>query len=180
MHIVPKSVRVALCLALWLAPAWGATLELLSVSDLISRSSLIVRGQVTGSAASRTGSIIYTHYKINVLKQWKGTAQGSLDVVVPGGTANGARQTFPGAPQLAEGRQYVLFLWTSRRGVISTLGFTQGVFDLVKDGAGNTTASQMPTTETILSRQTGQVVRSQPIIMPLGQLVSLITTGVGK
>ena len=53
-HIVPKSVRVALCLAVWLAPAWGATLELLSLNDLISKSTTIVQVQVTGSSSSYT------------------------------------------------------------------------------------------------------------------------------
>ena len=59
--------------------------------------------------------MIYTHYKINVLQQWKGAAQSTMDVLVPGGTANGIRQTYPGAPQLMPGQQYVLFLWTSSK-----------------------------------------------------------------
>ncbi len=51
-----KPVRVAFCLALWLAPVWGATLELLSLNDLIGKSTTIVQGQVTGSSASYTGA----------------------------------------------------------------------------------------------------------------------------
>lgn len=180
MRFVGKSIRLALGLALWLAPGWGATLELLSLNDLIAQSSVIVLGQVSGSTASYSGSTIYTHYKVSVLQQWKGGAQSSLDVLVPGGTANGIRQIFPGAPQLSAGRQYVLFLWTSSRGAISTLGFTQGVFTLAKDSSGNITVSQMPTTETMLAPGTGQVVNNQPISMLLAQLVSRITGGVGN
>ena len=41
------------------------------------------------------------------------------------------------------------------------------------------TASQMPTTETMLASGTGQVVNNQPISMPLTQLVSLIQAGGG-
>jgi hypothetical protein len=176
-RIVPKPARIALCLAVWLAPASGATLELLSLNDLISKSTTIVQAQVTGTSASYTGTVIYTHYKVSVLTQWKGTAQRSIDVMVPGGTAKGYRQTYPGAPQLTVGRQYVLFLWTSSKGATYTMGFTQGVFNLTTDASGNITAEQMATTETILAPGTGQVVKSQPIGMPLPQLVSAIAAG---
>ena len=145
-HVVPKSLRVVLCLAVWLTPGWGATLELLSLNDLIAKSSTIVQAQVTGSSAAYSGTVIYTHYQISVLAQWNGPTQSTIDVLVPGGTANGIRQTYPGAPQLVPGQQYVLFLWTSRQGVTYTIGFTQGVFNLLQDGSGNITAAQMPTT----------------------------------
>src|SRR5579871_1883124 len=130
MRAVPKPVRIALCLALWLAPVWGATLELLTINDLLSKSTAIIQGQVTSSSAAYTGSVIYTHYKVSVSRQWKGPAQTAIDVLVPGGTAKGVRQTYPGAPQLIPGQQYVLFLWTSSKGATYTLGFTQGVFSL--------------------------------------------------
>ena len=176
-HVVPKPVRVALCLAVWLAPVWGATLELLSLNDLIAKSTTIVQAQVTGSSASYAGTVIYTHYKVSVLAQWKGAAQSTIDVLVPGGTANGIRQTYPGVPQLVAGRQYVLFLWMSSKGATYPMGFTQGVFNLLPDASGNITAAQMPTTETILAPGTGQAVRSQPLSMPLAQLIAAIAPG---
>jgi hypothetical protein len=175
-QIVLKSVRAALGLALCFAPAWGATLELLSLNDLIVKSTTIVQAQVTGSSASFTGTVIYTHYKVSVLAQWKGPTQSAIDVMVPGGTANGMRQTVPGVPQLVTGRQYVLFLWTSNQGRTYTMGFTQGVFNLT-GASGNLTAAQTPATETMLAPGTGQVARSQPIGMPLQQLISAITAG---
>ena len=176
---VLRPIRIVLCLALWLAPGWGATLELLSINDLITKSSAIIRGQVTGVTASYTGPAIYTHYQVSVTQQWKGAAQTSFDVLVPGGTAKGNRQVVPGAPQLRVGQQYVLFLWTSSTGLVYTLGFTQGVFNLLQDSSGNLTASQMLTTETVLAPVTGQVATSRPISMPLAQLISLIASGGG-
>jgi len=170
-------LRAALCLALWLAPAWGATLELLSLNDLITKSTTIVEAQVTGTSASYAGSVIYTHYKISVQAQWKGPAQSVIDVLVPGGTAGGIRQTYPGVPQLTAGQRYVLFLWTSSKGLTYTMGFTQGVFNLQQDGSGNTMAVQMPATETMLAPSTGQAVKSQPIGIPLPQLISVIAAG---
>ena len=174
---MPRAVRVALCLALWLAPVWGATLELLSLNDMIAKSATIVQAQVTGSSASYTGTVIYTHYKVSVLAQWKGATQSAIDVMVPGGMVKGVRQTYPGVPQLASGQQYVLFLWTSGKGATYPIGFTQGVFNLLQDASGNITAGQMPATETILAPGTGQAVRSQPLSMPLAQLIAAIAAG---
>lgn len=176
-HIVPKSVAVGLGLAVCLAPAWSATLELLSLNDLIVKSTAIVEAQVAGSSASFSGTVIYTHYKINVLAQWKGSSQTSIDVLVPGGAAKGISQTYPGAPQLTVGQKYVLFLWTSSKALTYTMGFTQGVFNLQPDGSGNLTAVQAPTTETMLLPGTGRAVKNPPISMPLGQLISAITAG---
>jgi len=172
-----QSLRFAL-LAVWLAPAWGATLEQLSLADMISKSTAIVHGQVTGSSAAYRGSVIYTHYRVNVLEQWKGATQSAADVLVPGGVAKGIRQTYPGAPQLNVGQEYVLFLWTSSKGETYTIGFTQGVFSLPASVSGQVMAVQAPTTETMLDPVTGRVVNSQPISMPFSRLVGLITAGV--
>jgi hypothetical protein len=80
-------------------------------------------------------------------------------------------------PQLIVGQQYVLFLWTSKQSHTYTMGFTQGVFRLPQDASGNITAVQMPTTETILAPGTGLAVNSQPISMPLAQLIAAIAAG---
>lgn len=180
VRLLSRLLAALLCCVAWLAPLSGATLEWLSLHDLISKSTAIVQGQVTGSSAAYSGSVIYTHYKVSIVQQWKGAPQSTVDVLVPGGTANGVRQTYPGAPQLTAGRQYVLFLWKSARGAVYTLGFTQGVFTLAKDAAGDLTVMQAPTTETVLEPGTGRVLRNEPISMPLAQLVSLIASGGAK
>lgn len=173
---VPKPMRLALCLAIWLVPAWGATLEYLSLNDLIAKSTTIVQAQVTGFSTSYTGTVIYTHYKVTVVAQWKGPAQTTIDVMVPGGTAKGIHQTFTGVPQLVSGQQYVLFLWRSSQGRVQPLGFTQGVFNLL-GSAGSLAVAQMPTTETVLAPGTGKPVKNPPIGLPLAQLVSDIAAG---
>jgi hypothetical protein len=181
LRFVLSSVRVAFCLAVWLgavSAAGAATLERLSLDDMISKSTAIVEGRVTGSSAAYRGTVIYTDYKVSVLAQWKGAAQTTVDVLVPGGVANGIRQTYAGAPEFTIGQQYVLFLWTSSTGATYTLGFTQGVFSLPQSASGQTMAVRAPTTETILDPNTGQVLKDQPISMPLSQLISLITAGV--
>jgi hypothetical protein len=179
MRYVPKFAGLALGITVWLAPVWGATLERLSLDDMIAKSTAIVHGRISGSSAAYRGTVIYTHFSVNVLERWKGASQSTVDVLVPGGVVNGMRQTYPGAPQLTVGEEYVLFLWTSSTGATYTLGFTQGVFTLPKDASGQTMAVRAPTTETILEPVTGRVVKDQPIRMPLAQLISRITAGVG-
>ncbi len=179
MRNVPKFARLALGVAIWLAPVWGATLERLTLDDMIAKSTAIVHGRIAGSYAAYQGTVIYTHFSVNVLERWKGASQSTVDVLVPGGVVNGMRQTYPGAPQLTVGQEYVLFLWTSSTGATYTLGFTQGVFTLPKDASGQTMAVRAPTTETMLEPVTGRVVKDQPIRMPLAQLVARITAGAG-
>ena len=179
LRFVINSVRLALCLAIGLASVSAATLERLSLDDMIAKSTAIVHGRITGSSAAWRGTVIYTDFKVSVLAQWKGAAQKTVDVLVPGGIANGVRQTYPGAPEFTIGQEYVLFLWTSSTtGATYTLGFTQGVFSLPQDSTGQTMAVRAPTTETILDPKTGQVLKDQPISMPLSQLISLISSGV--
>jgi hypothetical protein len=173
---VRKFVRFGILVA-WLLPAHGATLARLTLADMVSQSSAIVHGRITGASTAWQGSIIYTHYQLQVIEQWKGATQSSVDVAVPGGVLDGISQTFSGAPDLNIGQEYVLFLWMSRHGVTYTLGFTQGVFSLSKDASGQTMAVRAPTTETLLDPSTGRPVKDQPVSLPLPQLVSLINAG---
>ncbi len=170
--------RFALYLAVWLAPVSGATLERLSLDDMIAKATGIVHGRVAGSYAAYRGSVIYTHFKVDVVESWKGASQSAVDVLVPGGAVNGIRQTYPGAPQLNAGQEYVLFLWTSSAGATYTLGFTQGIFSLPKDASGQTIAVRAPTTETLLEPVTGRALKDEPLRMPLSQLVARIQAGV--
>ena len=61
-----RCVMIALAVAAWVLPLPGATLERLSLDDMIARSTTIVRGKVTASWAAFTGSVIYTHYQVQV------------------------------------------------------------------------------------------------------------------
>src|SRR5581483_7990201 len=93
-----------------MSPLQCATLERLSLDDLITKSTSVVRGTVAGSHAALRGPIVYTHYRIQVKETWKGAVQSSVDVAVPGGMSAGMQQSFAGAPQLPAGGDFVLFL----------------------------------------------------------------------
>ena len=69
---VKRSLMLALVVACWVLPLQCATLERLSLDDIITRSTSIVRGKVAESWAAFTGSVIYTHYKIQVSETFNG------------------------------------------------------------------------------------------------------------
>ena len=66
MRVVRRILPLVLVLTGGLAPLGGATLERLTLDDLIAKSTAIVRGKVTARYASFRGPIIYTHYEVQV------------------------------------------------------------------------------------------------------------------
>jgi hypothetical protein len=112
------------------ALAAGATLEKLSVEEMSQKSTLIVRGRITGCAGEVHGSVIYTACTVAVSERWKGQSGAQVRFVIPGGTARGLVQTFTGTPKMNNGGEYVLFLWAGRSGMNQVIGMSQGVFNL--------------------------------------------------
>jgi hypothetical protein len=155
--------------------AQAATLERLSLDDMIQRSTAIVRGRVTGAYSAFRGSLIYTHYRVQISERWKGGAQSGIEVSVPGGVSGGLRQSYAGVPRLSEGKEYVFFLWTGQTGVTEIIGYTQGLFELPKKNAANVPrAYRAASMETMLDRETGRPVEDEPLDMSLEELSARI------
>ncbi len=178
---VKRHLLVALVLTFCMGPLQCATLERLSLDDMISKSTGIVRGKVTGSYAAFTQNapVIYTHYTIQVSERYKGAAGNTLDVVVPGGVVNNVRQSFAGAPTFNTGDEFVFFLWTSKAGLTQVIGLTQGLFALAADGTADPMATRSASNELMLDRGTGQPVKDQPLVMRLSELRSRISSTLG-
>jgi hypothetical protein len=172
------SVRIgsaALCLA---AAAAAATLEQLSLADLIAKSTAIVRGTVQNSTTSVSGPVIYTHYTIQVSEQLKRSASSAatVDLVLQGGKANGVVQRFAGVPQFQAGDEYVFFLWTGPSGRTQLTGLTQGVFAVGTPGAANPVLTRAASPEAMLDVRTHRPVNSPALSMTLAQLRSQIAS----
>jgi len=157
----------------------AATLERLSMDDLIQKSTEIVRGRVVACQFTQRGPVIYSVSRIQVLERWKGASAAVVEVQVPGGRLGGIRQTFSGAPQLTEGQEYVLFLWTGRSGVTQVIGFSQGLLDVKKTSSGEPLAVRTAITETILEPSTGRRVSDDGVEMPLRELSERIRKTLG-
>ncbi len=164
--------------------AWGpgrlaaATLEQLSLDDLIQKSTAIVRAKVVGSSANFRGVELFTHWKLEVEEQWKGGT--TAEVLVPGGSLRGYRQSIPGAPELTAGKEYVLFLWTSKSGATYLTGWGQGVFELSKDSTRTLVAARAPVGETMVEHGTWRPVKDSGVQMPFSELSAKISAALGK
>jgi hypothetical protein len=167
---VQRRISLALFLAGGLLCLEAATLQRLSLNDMIDQSTAIVRGKVTGSYAAFQGPVIYTHYSVQVSEQFKGSPMGTVDLVVPGGTANNLRQNFAGAPQFNAGDEFVFFLWTSRAGLTQIIGLTQGLFQLAPGTAADPVTTRAASRELMLDSGTGQPVKDQTLVMNLSDL----------
>lgn len=154
-----------------MGPLCCATLQQLSLDDMIAKSTAIVRGKVSSSYCAFTGSVIYTHYSVQVSEQLKGSLPGTTDVAVPGGVVNKLRQTFDGAPVFHSGEEYVFFLWSSGSGPTQVIGLTQGLFAITPSGApDDPTATRAASAEVMLASGTGLPVKDTPLAMKLSQL----------
>ncbi len=157
----------------------AATLEKLTLDEMIQKSTAIVRGTVTGSWVAQRGPMYYTHWRMRVTQRWKGQAASEVEVSTPGGSLNGLRQVFPGVPVLTEGSEYVLFLWTGSNGLNQIIGLSQGLFDLKVDGAGSPLLSRPATKEVMLDPKTGREIEDEAMQMRLSSLTGRIQRVLG-
>jgi hypothetical protein len=172
---VKRYVIFAMLVTACVLPLPSATLERLSLDDMITRSTAIVRGKVAASWAAYTGSIIYTHYQIQVSEQFKGAPRDSVEVMLPGGKAKGLSQSFSGSPVLKQGDEFVFFLWTSQGGITWITGLTQGLFALPPGDAGtDRMATRAASRELMLDQQTLRPVKDAALSMGLSELRSRI------
>jgi hypothetical protein len=161
-------------LAAGLTPGLRATTLLqLSLTDMIQQSTMIVQGVAQPSYTAFRGSIIYTHYQIQVSQVLKGSAAPTVDVAVIGGMANGHRQSYAGAPTLAAGQQYILFLWTSKTGLTQVIGLSQGLFVVMSGASGQASAVRAASAERMLN-SAGQQVSDADFNISLNDLKARI------
>jgi hypothetical protein len=143
---------------------------------MVAKSTAIIRGKAVSSYAAFSGRIIYTHYSIQVSESYKGDASGTLDVAVPGGTANNLRQAVSGAPELQPDREYVLFLWTGPSGITQIIGLTQGLFSVEASAEKDPPVARAATRESMVGPG-GQPVKDQAMTMRLSELRRRIASG---
>lgn len=184
----PSSIRTV-CLAIVFGAlvcprSWATTLQQLSLADMISKSTAIVHAKATGSYAAVRGGDVYTYYQFQVSQTLKPagpaiqTQGGGLQVAVPGGAAQGIRQTVPGAPNISIGADYVLFLWTSASGLTQVIGLSQGLFRMTSDPAGNAILVRPASTEPMLDAK-GNAVTDQAMVFRWSDVLSQIQKAVG-
>ena len=147
----------------------ATTVQKLTTADMIAKSTAIVHAKVSGTRTALRGPAIYTYYQLQVIESWKAPASQTLEVAVPGGVANGLRQSVAGAPSLNVGGEYVIFLWTSPSGLTQVIGLSQGLFRVAPDAAGNLQLIR-PAISDLLLDASGHVISDQGVSMSLSDL----------
>lgn len=170
-----RILGIVACLAASLA---AATLQRLSLMEMIDKSTAIARVRVGTCTPELRGTIIYTTCQLAIVERWKGTNM-NFAVSVPGGTTQGVRQTFSGAPTLTTGDERVVFLWTGRSGPTQLIGLSQGLMTLERLPDGTVMAVRAPVRDRMLD-STGKPVWDEGVEMPLDELRKTVAARVGK
>jgi hypothetical protein len=178
-QVVNRFLPIGFALALAILPVRCATLEQLSLSDMSAKSTAIVRAKVVSSYVAMTSPVIYTHYQLQVGERYKGAAQSTIDLAIPGGVANGVRQVWGGAPLLNAGDEYVFFLWTGKSGLTQVMGLSQGLFAVAQDGSKDPAVTHTATHEVMLDHNTGRAVQDHTLTMPLSGLKAQVAAALG-
>lgn len=152
----------------------AATLEQLSLDEMVVQSTAIVRAKAAGSHSIRDGALIYTIVELDVLEQWKGEPAARCEVALPGGRVGGFSQHFGGVPVLEPGQEFVAFLWTGPSGRTQLLGLSQGFFEIARDARGQVQVHRKATADLLLNPGSAMPVPYPAIEMPLESLVAKI------
>lgn len=154
-------------------PAGATTLLKMSMNDLITQSTAIVRAKVTSSRTTAVGQDIYTYYQLQVSDALKQGAILPAEVAVPGGVYGNLRQIGIGSPVLTPGQEYVLFLWTNRSGVSQLIGLSQGMLSLTQDATGALVLNRPAITDQMLDKS-GKPVTDAAVSVKWTDLRALI------
>jgi hypothetical protein len=174
-------MRLLSTILIWVilaASAAATTLQKLSMDEMTAQATSIVRARVVDSWGAKSGSVIYTHYKIQVSERLKGAGDTSIEILIPGGIAAGLQQTIPGAPKLMTGNEYVLFLWKGPSGANHVMGLSQGVFDLKTSPSGVLTLYRGPLDARVLDSR-GQAADASRLEMSWSDFTAQMKKSVG-
>ena len=152
----------------------AATLEQLSLDEMVQQSSAIVLAKAAQSRSIRAGALIFTLVEVEVLDQWKGERVERREIALPGGQFGGFSQRFDGVPILAPGQEFVAFLWTGPSGRTQLLGLSQGFFDVIRDAQGRVLIHRKPTADLMFAPESTAPVPSAAVDMPLEALMAKI------
>ncbi len=159
-----------IALGMGAALASAATLEQMSLDDLVEKSTAVVRGRAGGRRATQAGALIYTLTVFDVAEQWKGEPLGRTEVALPGGQVGGLSQRFGVVPELESGNEYVLFLWRGPSGRTQITGLSQGLFEVERRQNGEILVRRKPNTDLVLQPGSSTSAPNSGITMPLDQL----------
>ena len=159
------------------AQAWAASGLTLAAPVFTSANRASFSTGVAGSFTANRNGTIYTYYHLQVTENLKSSTPSTVDVAVPGGSVGRVMQSVAGAPELKQGGEYVLFLWTSRSGLTQIIGLSQGAFDVRANAAGVVVSRPAASDQMLDAR--GHVVVDSGVTLNLSDLRARIDALVG-
>jgi len=123
-------------------PAATSIAAELSMQEMTEGASLIVTGKCAGTRSQWVGRDLVTVATVSVMETIKGDQSETVTVVMPGGVDSNRQfpvaVTYPGAPQISQTEEVVLFLAnddTVANGY-SVMGYSQGKYSVNEDDTG--------------------------------------------
>jgi hypothetical protein len=110
------------------------------VAELTRRADLVVHGSVTARSTVWIGRVIYTVYDVLVQETLKGAPRTTVSVAVVGGARGNVRLSVPGAPDLQNGEQVVIFAAPLQGATFTPIGTFDGIVR-VRQGNGAATVA---------------------------------------
>jgi len=151
------------------APAHATVLIGADLGELAHDAVAIARGRVVAVDAQWTPDrrTIETLVTLEVDTYLKGALGGTVQFLVPGGSLGRYRSIVVGAPQFAVDDRVVVFLGARGPSVPYVVGFSQGVFHVVRSGDGSTWLVTPPPILPSATAGPVTIVRGDPQRRPL-------------
>lgn len=131
---IMRSAKLILGLLVVATAIPATTLVKLSLDEMISQSTDIVRARVSDCQAAQRGPAVVTDCVITVSERLKGIPATTMAVSVPGGTVSTPRgrlrHVIAGSPEFDARQEYLLFLWRGKSGITQLIGLSQGVLEV--------------------------------------------------
>jgi hypothetical protein len=148
----PQTRRLVFLLLLTLlcagdARASSAITRALSISELTTRSDVIVLGTVSfiGSEWNPNRTAIETRVDLKVEEIFKGTVdQAKISFYQLGGAVDGTASSLGEAAAFVEGERVAVFLFKNDRERLQLVGFFQGKFSVERRPKGETAVRRIP------------------------------------
>ena len=131
---------VVLTLALS-APVSALSVVPRSFDELVSLADLVVVGTVSSQRSAYDDPVqrrgISTYLTLSDIEVVKGALATDHYVLrIAGGEVDGRALIYSGLPSLRSGERYVLFIRGNNRDLVPVVGVNQGIYQVVRDGAG--------------------------------------------
>jgi hypothetical protein len=185
-HTHSCSVLVGLILTYFTAVTLHATtLAQLSLEQLTSAATVVVRARCIGAESRWRDGEIWTITSFRAEEIWKGNVPPEFHVWILGGRFGSVTSYVPGAPRFQPGEETVLFLEPTRFGALSITAWGEGMFRVQRDpltGQARVTqdTASLPIFDPIARRFHASGIRDWPLEKLKARVQAAIADGPGQ